>query len=424
MKRLSTLLICLIMVFAFYGCDSSLPGFDDDGNDVADDDKGNDDDAPGSGTCEPVAPAPWPEPDLADPSVISFDNDLYFTVDSQRFFPLGFYGVDQDAESLAKFKSEGFNLALTGPGCCGSGTEAQVDFLRLAQEQGLMIILRPWSSRSDVLNLPEEVLAQDLADRTAVGSLFGWYTFDEPALHRPSKELTERTHYILSTYAPNHPGGLVEQTMDYFELYVDDCGFFMIDPYPSPHLYLSMVKESVIEANRATLGLKPTVGVMQAFSWAWIEDNFEAPFHPTAHEVRSMMWQFIIFGARGLVPWKYDGDFTLQAVPEIWSAFLEDVAEVNELMRVILADDLRIDLNAEATRPTQFDYIVKEEETATWVLSVSTNEHPSLVSLDLSLIGSDLCVVDYTTGETFEQDDAGRIQVKYDEYQIRILEVR
>jgi len=378
---------------------------------------------PGGKTCEPLAPTTWPAPDFTDPSVISFDDQLFFTVDGQRFFPLGFYNVPQDADGLQQFKDWGFNLALTGPGCCGSGTDPQVEFLELAKEKGVFIILHPWSNSNEVLTRPEEELAAELDARTGVGSLFGWYTFDEPALWRPSKELTERMHYILSTYAPNHPDCLVEQAMDDFNLYVDDCGFFMVDPYPVPHIFISMVKEAMVEAFEATAGLKPTVGVMQAFSWDWIYDDFAAPFRPTALEVRNMMWQFIVMGASGLIPWNYNADYTIQAVPEIWNSFLGDIAEANELMRVLLTDNSNLDLNVETTFPTMFDYLVKEEETATWILSVSTNERPGRVSLDLSAIGANLCVVDYTTAEVFPQDADGRISVRYDPLQVRILEI-
>lgn len=378
---------------------------------------------PSGKACEKLAPTPWPAPDFADPSTISFDEQLFFTVDGQRFFPLGFYNAPTDAEGLQQFKDWGFNLALTGPGCCGSGTDPQVQFLELAKEKGVFIIAHPWSDPNDVINRPEEELAAELEARTGVGSLFGWYTFDEPALWRPSKELTERMHYILSTYAPNHPDCLVEQAMDNFSLYVDDCGFFMVDPYPVPHIFISMVKEAMIEAFEATEGLKPTVGVMQAFSWDWIYGDYEAAFRPTANEVRNMMWQFIVLGASGLIPWNYSGDYTIQAVPEIWDAFLGDIAEANELMRVLLADNSDIDLNVETYFPTMFDYLVKEEETATWVLSVSTNERPAWVFYDLSSIGTDLCVVDYTTNEVFAQDIDGRIEVRYDPLQVRILEI-
>ncbi len=331
--------------------------------------------------------------------------------------------MPRDAESLETFKSEGFNIALTGPGCCGDGTEAQVEWLQLAQEKEIFVIMHPWSRKDDVLDLPEAELEQGLDERSGIGSLFGWYTFDEPSLHRPDKVLTERTHYILSTYDPNHPDGLVEQAMDDFDLYEDDCGFFMIDPYPVPYIFLAMVKASMAEARAATEDLKPVVGVMQAFSWDWIYDNYDAPFRPTGLEMRNMAWQFIVFGARGLIPWNYAGDYTIHAVPEVWESYLSDVAEMNEIMRVILSDDADIDLDPQSDFPTMIDHILKVEDTATWILSVSTNERSMLVDYDLSGIGSDLCVVDYTTGESFGQDAEGHIHVRYDALQVRILEV-
>jgi hypothetical protein len=444
MKRLTMLLLIAVLILAV-GCDEAVrdgagagdddadgaTGDDDDNNDgPLDDHRGAiDDDAAEAPpvlrgrVCEPVAPAAWPEPDLTVATNIAWDDKLFFTVNGERFFPLGYYNVGNDQESLAAFKAEGFNVIRTGPGCCGSGTQPQIDFLNLAADNGLMVLLKPWSNRSDVLTRPEQDLADELAARNDTPGLFGWYTFDEPTLDGEDKELTERMHYILSTYSVDHPDMLVEQSMDNFNLYVDDCSVFMIDPYPIPHLFASMVKAAVLEARVATEDEKPVLGVMQSFSWDWYDGNFDSAFRPTGWEVRNMAWQFIVFGARGLVPWTYDAAYSLKSVPEYWAAWLADVAEMNQLTRVLLTDEAEIDLGVETRFPTTFDYVVKQEETATWVLSVSTSERPTLVTLDLSSLGEDLCVVDFTSGEVFPLDDAGKIEVEYLPLQVRIIEV-
>ncbi|MDP8222882.1 MAG: hypothetical protein P9L99_05940 [Candidatus Lernaella stagnicola] len=380
--------------------------------------------AGGCKDCVPVAPDPWPEPDLADPTTVSWDEDNYFLVDGQRFFPIGFYRVPTDAEGLEIYKSEGFNIGYGGPGCCGSGTQPQIDLLRLAQDKGVFLFLKPWSSLSETLTRPESELEAELDERNGVGSLFGWHTFDEPALHRPDHELTERVHYILNTYSAEHPDFLVEQAMEDFTMYSSDCSVFAVDPYPSPYIFLSMVKYSVLEARAAVEDEKPVMGVMQAFSWEWYEGRFDQPFHPDAWELRNMMWQFIVLGARGLLPWNYSGDYTIHAVPEIWDEFITHVGEINELFGVILADDAAIDLDPQTPYSvSMFDYVVKQEDTADWVLSVSTNERPMVINLDVSAFGENLCVVDYTTEETFTPDEDGRIDVLYDRYQVRILEI-
>jgi formylmethanofuran dehydrogenase subunit A len=137
-----------------------------------------------------------------------------------------------------------------------------------------------------------------------------------------------------------------------------------------------------------------------------------------------MVWQFIILGARGLIPWTYSADYSIHAVPEIWAAYLDVIAEINELMSAVLADDVPLDLAIETTFPTTFDYLVKQDETATWIFSVSTNEHSLYVTYDLSAIGADLCVVDYTTGEVFTQGADGKATVPYGGLQVRLLEAR
>ena len=450
MKRFALIFALVFMTALIFGCaGSEIADSAGSGPNDADDESGlNENDGSDEGTgdaendtgdrkpihqesdtafqksCAPVAPVPWPEPDLTGPSVVSFDAQLFFTVNGQRFFPNGFYSAPSDAIGLAEFKSEGFNVALTGGGCCGgSSLQDQIDLLNRGVDAGVMIILKPWSPRSQVLTRPDAELEAELDARTGVGGLFGWYTFDEPGLHLTSKELTERMHEVLSTYDPNHMDGLVDAPLNDFSLYVDDCAFFMVDPYPSDWIQLSYVKATMEEAWVATQGEKPIVGVMQAFSWDWYDDMIENEYHPNGLEMKNMAWQFIVHGASGLIPWNYAGDYTIHYQPEIWASYLETVAEMNELNRVILSDNQGTDLDAQTAFPTMFDYVVKSEETATWVLSVSTNERSLDVSFDLSDIGTDLCVVDYTTEETFEQDGEGRVEVEYGPLQVRILEI-
>lgn len=394
-------------------------------NAAALDDSGADESGGCCKGCQPVAPDPWPQPDLtAGPSTVGFDSELFFTVNGQRFFPIGFYRAPQDEPGLTQFKNEGFNVSITGPSCCGSGgLQNQIDFLELAANVGVMIILSPWSPRDQVLTRPEAELEAELDARNNVGSLFGWYTFDEPGLHLPDKTLTGRMHEVLSTYDPDHMDGLVDAPLNDFSLYVDDCAFFMVDPYPSNWVPLVYVKATIEEAQKATEGLKPIVGVTQAFSWDWYHGMTDNEYHPDGLEMRNMTWQFIVLGARGLIPWNYAGSYTIHYQPEIWATYLETVAEINALAGVILASDANLDLLLDATIPTLFDYVVKQEATATWILSVSESERSQKAQFDLSALGADLCVVDYTTGETFAQDDNGSVTVAYGPLQTRILEI-
>ncbi len=394
-------------------------------DDTADDDAA-DDDVTDDDLCAPVAPQAWPEADLSNPSVVSFDDQTFFTVNGQRFFPLGFYRPPGDAAGLAAYKAEGFNIALTGMSCCdGTELQEQIDYLTLAQDAGVMMIVRPWRPIEENLARPDEELAAELAARSAVGSLFGWYTFDEPGLDGTSLEVTHRAHEVLSTYDPDHPDGLVEQALVPFTYYMDDCAMFMIDPYPVGWMPLSFIKAAILDALEATQGEKPLIGVTQAFSWEWYEGDETAPFRPTPTEMRNMTWQYIVLGATGIIAWNYDEDgYTIHGQPDNWTAYLSDMAEINALMSVILSDNVALDLAAQTNFPDSFDYVVKQDETATWILSVSTNTHGLNVTLDLSALGTDLCVVDYTTGETFSQNNNGQVEVDYAGYQVRILEVR
>ncbi|NLH50387.1 MAG: hypothetical protein GX444_17540 [Myxococcales bacterium] len=378
----------------------------------------------GGKVCEPVAPPALPEPDIADPSVVTVDEDLFFQVDGQRLFPIGFYWAPEDLAGLQAYKEEGFNVALAGDGCCeGDELQAQLDILDNAQQAGVFIILRVWRPMDQVLTRPEEELAAELAARDVYGSLFGWYTFDEPGMDGTDKTETARAHEVLTTNDPDHLDLLVDTPFNDFSMYMDDCSVFGIDPYPSDWMPLSYVKASLLEALDAANGEKPVIGVLQGFSWDAYNGIDYDEYRPNERELRNMAWQYIVLGARGLLPWNYSADYAIRAQPEIWADFLETVGEINELAGVILTKDVTLDLAPEADFPTMFDYAVKQEDTASWILTVSTNERPMKVGLDLSALGTGLCIVDYTTGEVFVQDENGRIEVNYDSLQARVLEV-
>ncbi len=421
-----------IAIFCASGCASDTEGPDDvvvhglDKPQAAGDD---DEAARAVGTaapraCEAVAPEAWPEPDLSGPSVVAFDADLFITVNDQKFFPMGFYRAPEDDEGMASYRAEGFNIGLNRPGCCsGDSLAEQIDILERAADAGLMMIFDPWSSRGDVLTRPEEDLAAELEARNDQGALFGWYTFDEPGLDGTDKELTSRMHEVLSTYDPDHPDMLVDAPINDFALYVDDCAIFMVDPYPSDWAPLVYVKAVMEEAKAATGETKPIIGVMQAFSWDRYEGRDDTEYHPDGLEMRNMTWQFIVHGASGLIPWNYTGDYTIHAEPEIWASWLETVAEVNELVRVILTANASVNLGVETAMPTLFDHVVKQDAGSSWVFSVSTNDRVSTVSLDLSPLGDAACVVDYTTGEVFEVDEDGRVTIPYGPLQVRIIQI-
>jgi len=377
----------------------------------------------GAKECKAVAPPAWPAANITDPSTIAFDDKLFLTIDGQRFFPLGFYDMPTDAAGLAQYKSEGFNIGLGGGGCCdGTGLQDQVTLLQTAQTAGVFLILTPWSPITDVETEPQDQLVAELAPRDAVGSLFGWYTFDEPSLSGVDQSLAQTVHSTLSTLDPTHVDTLTDAPVSNLATYVNDCASFMVDAYPSNWMPLSYIKEVMAEAEAATQGTKPVSGVMQAFSWECNWGNDYSDFHPNAAEMRNMTYQFIVHGAKGLIPYNYDGTCTIHEQPNIWSAFLTDVAELNALMEVLLTDDYALDLKPYTDFPTEFDYLAKKDATATWALTISSSERTLSVNLDFSAVGSNLCIVDYTTGDVFVQDAQGRIAVTYAPLQVRILE--
>ncbi len=100
MKNRLMTIIAILIAGLLFGCagDADDENSKDSAVDAAqteDDDEAGDDDQSGlasdddgkSRACEAVAPEAWPAADFADPSVIAFDDEMFFTVDGQRFSP-------------------------------------------------------------------------------------------------------------------------------------------------------------------------------------------------------------------------------------------------------------------------------------------------------------------------------------------------
>lgn len=317
------LIVSLLFIVEIFGC---APFGDDDDSD--DDSAINPSfDEEGFISCEREIPEPLDEPDLSVPTVVSWRDDLTITVNDVPIFPIGAYRVPLDEEIMRQMQEAGMNAGVVS---------SSIEYLEMGKNYGMLFGMHPPFSASAIYMNPPEVLKAMLDERAQYGSLFFWYTFDEPDLWNVDHQLAEDLNDFLHEYEPNHPTALVEAPMMEFGDYVNFCDIFMVDPYPVPMMPIEYTSHVIEKAKEFTSNEKPLIGVAQAFDWRY--DFGEVPdtedFRPTVQEIRNMTYQMIALDVQGII--YFEIGRLIENHPPIWEGLLDIVREVDMLRPVII----------------------------------------------------------------------------------------
>ena len=121
-----------------------------------------------------------------------------------------------------------------------------------------------------------------------------------------------------------------------------------------------------------------------------------------------MTYQFLIFGVNGLVYFAYN---RVHEEPDRWEGLKEIAAEVAELMPILLVTDSDIVISQEPDVP-YVDHTLRQLDGIYYLLAVSTWFNDVEISYDLSPLGSNLCAVEYFSGEPVEISSEGFLTVE------------
>ncbi len=274
------------------------------------------------GKEDPIAAATVAIPVIEQRSPQVFiDDDLATRVDGQPFFPIGVYHVGN--EDLPKAKALGFNCHQAW----GSSIEQARENLDAAQQNGLMVLLE-MSPMLRGTYRPDDfgALIKAVEDHPA---LLTWYTVDEPS-GGDQLEWCRGAYQIAQELDAHHPVYLVMCNPGSFDIFGTTTDILAVDPYPIPNSVV-MVSDWMKRAQEAVAGIKPIWIIPQLHNWDAYKDKTKGR-GPTPEEERNMVYQGLIWGAKGVIyyPWD-DGPTGLIHDPVL----MEAVGKINSELEMI-----------------------------------------------------------------------------------------
>jgi hypothetical protein len=262
------------------------------------------------------------------PNQVLIDEDLNTRVDGTRFFPVALYHVA--AADFARVKALGFNTVQAW----GTTPAIARANLAAAQAAGLKVILEGATFAANDGNLK----ALDPALRALSGhpALLAWYLCDEPS-GEEKLAWCRRVHDYLAAKDPNHPVFMTSCSPGEFGRYVGVTDIFAVDPYPIPTAPVTMVSGWMQTAQLAARGRQPVWLIPQLHNWAAYDGHPENGRYPTPEEERNMVYQGLVWGAKGIFyyPWD-DGPTGLTKDPKLMAAVEGINRELEALGRELL----------------------------------------------------------------------------------------
>lgn len=239
----------------------------------------------------PVIPARRPQ--------VTIDGDLVTRVNGEPFFPITVYHIGQ--EDYPRARALGFNSIQAW----GSSIEQARSNLDAAAAHGLLVVLESVSAYLG--DRPVEELQPWLQALESHPALLAWYSTDEPSGDERFA-WCQRVYDYMVANEPHHPVYLTSCSPGEFQRYAAVTDILAVDPYPIPSS-VTLVSNWMRTAQQAVRGRQPVWLIPQAFSWAQYKDP-AAGGVPTPEQERNMVYQGLIWGAKGIFYYTWDDGTT------------------------------------------------------------------------------------------------------------------
>ncbi|MCX5759040.1 MAG: hypothetical protein NTU83_11140, partial [Candidatus Hydrogenedentes bacterium] len=147
---------------------------------------------------------------------------------------------------------------------------------------------------------------------------------------------------LMETLDTGHPTWVVLYQVDLIDQYIDTFDVIGTDPYPIPERPAALAGDWTRKTVEGVQGARPVWQVPQVFNWACYktaEDDKAKSRTPTFDEMRSMTWQCIAGGARGIVFYSW---FDLHRDPATpfdvqWPLVKQTAQEVTDYIPALLS---------------------------------------------------------------------------------------
>ena len=316
-------------------------------------------------SCEKLVPA------AREVKIDLFSQSLL--VDGEPFFPIGLYWLR--AEDLGPMRRLHFN---SGDYFYKLRGEEVASLMDAAAVEGMQILLE----------LTEYARRQPEPDYRAIAALvkryrrhpalLAWYLVDEPAETKMAPASALAIYELIRELDPYHPVYLVNNRSRTYAAYSDASDILAIDVYPIPNYPITQVGDYMQQARWTSLERKPVWLIAQAFGGVehWARS-------PTAGELRNMIYQGLVGGAKGVLFYRYCQENERHIQPlALWREVQRLAAELTELGPVLLQEEYSLEVQPAGDG---VEVAIKEYKRDFYVFAVNVAQEPR--RLDLRLAG-------------------------------------
>jgi len=280
---------------------------------------------------------------------VTIDEEHRICIDDNPVFPIGIYSVPLN--KLSHAKELGFNMVHTysGEGSKKRDNAASPKAIKAYLDAAHKLGLKVWMGlpRYHVLHQQSEKLEQRIKLLQSSPALLLWYLFDEPLHENVSPKLIASSVELIKKHdAAKRPTVLVlclvknrqkQHTKD--TGYLDCADIIMTDPYPvkRSNSKLVGVYDEIMVTRRLLADKKPVWNVLQLHGkgpggsgYGLLEPNFK--------QLRNMVYQSIVAGAKGLTSFAYDaGRFDLFKTEQGMKNVKKITSELRTLSPILLS---------------------------------------------------------------------------------------
>ncbi|HOP58956.1 MAG TPA: hypothetical protein PLR52_06005 [Bacteroidales bacterium] len=166
-------------------------------------------------------------------------------------------------------------------------------------------------------------------------ALLAWYIADEPNGYGIPPDSLEKIYTTIKEIDPWHPVSMVFMAPFLSSRnYINALDIVMADPYPVPDMPISLVGNTAASLSREFYGKRPLWMVPQAFGGGELWKR-----EPTLQELRSMTYQAIINGARGIQYFVRQGLNIFPKSTVAWNECGRMAVEISEISPWLLSDE-------------------------------------------------------------------------------------
>ena len=261
-------------------------------------------------------------------------------VDNELFFPLGIYTLKTTEEHLSYINQTHLNFIMP------YDYLVEQSFLNLLQktQNGKIKILynvkqvyswnKPDDGTKGCIDLKEEenynIILNTIKKFKDNPLFLGWYVNDEYPICR--NNYTRNRTLTFHELDPNHPTVTVLDKSEKILPFLNSTDIMGYDVYPVGRSSISEIREvydKISERYDIIMKAKPMWAVLQVFDWgAYYE---KTPHPPTLQEMRSMAWQGLAAGARGILFYDFHHMFSANDVTPFeprWKDVIEFTDEI------------------------------------------------------------------------------------------------